>query len=206
VFAKRGALVGAGRRNVRSASGKEKRTMKGRKMRRMWIFLCLLGLAAVFASSAGAVQPERFPEKGHVGDVYDFPAGSVCSFHVSVEFFRREGSFFTFSNGVQKFAYTFWINFTNVDTGQTRVLHEAGSVIFTNLGDDLLETITDGRELSVFFPGDRGPGSPGEFVFIVGRSREVDEVPGPNPNPFGLTTLSFQVLSGSAENLCETMA
>jgi hypothetical protein len=70
----------------------------------------------------------------------------------------------------------------------------------------LAETATTGRELSLFFPGDLGPGSPGALIFIVGSSREVDDVPGPTPNPFGFTTLSFEVLSGQTENLCETMA
>ncbi len=170
------------------------------------IAVCALAVAAAFASSAGAVQPEKRSLKGSGHDVYDFPAGSVCPFHVSVDFFRTEGNVLTYSNGVQRYAYTYWIDFTNVDTGVTRLLHEAGSVIYTSPGDDLFVTRMTGQELSVFFPGDLGPGSAGEFVFITGTSKEVDEVPGPTPNPFGVTTLSFEVLSGSAENLCKTMA
>lgn len=174
---------------------------------RLSLLVCSVALVAVgFASSAGAVRPHRVPQKeGELG-VDDWPAGSVCPFHVSVDFFRKEGSFFTFSNGVQKFAYTYWINFTNEDSGETRLLHEAGTVVITPLGDDTIEVVTNGNELSIFFPGDLGPGSPGAFLFITGRSREVDQFPGPNPNPLGATTLSFEVLSGSAENLCETMA
>jgi hypothetical protein len=111
-----------------------------------------------------------------------------------------------FSNGVEKEAYTYRVAITNVDTGETRELHEAGTIIFTPLGDSIVETATTGRELSLFFPGDLGPGSPGALIFIIGRSREVDEFPGSSPNPFGFTTLSFDVLSGQTENLCETMA
>jgi hypothetical protein len=66
--------------------------------------------------------------------------------------------------------------------------------------------VTNGQELSVFFPGDLGPSSPGAFLFIVGRSREVDQTPGAHPNAFGSRLLSFEVLGDSAENLCEMMA
>jgi hypothetical protein len=132
--------------------------------------------------------------------VYDFPAGSVCPFHVSVEFTRREGSIFVFSNGVIKFAYTFWLNVTNVDAGQTRVLHEAGTIIFTPLSGDVTESVTAGKELNAYFPGDLGPGSPGALLFTTGRLRDV------NSGPEGLTLLSHEILAGSAEDLCVTMA
>lgn len=181
------------------------RPTKGRKMRRFWIVLCLMGLAAVFSSNAGATQPDRFPLKGEPA-FYDFPAGVVCPFHWTASFFGEQGMDLTYSNGLERQSYTYRVVITNVDTGLSREIHEAGTVVYRNLGGDLVQTATTGRELSLFFPGDLGPGSPGSLPFIIGTSREVDEVPGPNPNPFGVTTLSFQVLSGSVEDLCVTMA
>lgn len=172
----------------------------------MFAAICAVVAAGALAPSVRAAKPVRIIEKGHVGDVYNFAAGSVCPFEVSVEFVRREGSFFIFSNGVEKLAYTFWLNFTNVDTDQTRVLHEAGSVVITSLSDDIIETVTNGRELSIYPPGQLGPDSPGAFLFITGSSRDVSQIGGSNPDPlFGLTTLSFEA-SGQTENLCETMA
>jgi hypothetical protein len=157
--------------------------------------------------SAAAAQPDRLAEKGRPDFVIDFPAGSLCPFALQIDIQRHAGVDLTFSNGVDKTAYTFFITVTNTDSGETRVLHEAGNVVTTPLNQDTTETVTDGRELSAFSPGQLGPGQPGALLFIVGRSREVDQTPGPNPDPiFGFTTLSFQVLSGSAENLCETMA
>jgi hypothetical protein len=176
-------------------------------MRTVLTAVCAGALAAAFASSAGAVQPERTVYKGSDGDAFfDFPAGVVCSFHWTAQFTQLRGVDLVFSNGVEMSAYTYVVEITNVDTGESRVLREAGTITYTDLGNDLVETTTTGRELSLFFPGDLGPGSPGALIFIIGQSREVDEVPGPNPNPFGFTTQSFEVLSGKTENLCETMA
>lgn len=180
---------------------------KGQQVRlRLFAAICAVVAVGAIAPTVRAAKPVRIIEKGHAGDVYNFPAGSVCPFEVSVEFVRREGSFFTFSNGVQKLAYTFWLNVTNVDTGETRVLHEAGSVVVTSLSDDVIETVTNGQELSIYPPGQLGPDSPGAFLFITGSSRDVSQIGGSNPDPiFGLTTLSFEV-NGYTENLCETMA
>jgi hypothetical protein len=175
-------------------------------MRTVVGILCALALAGAFVPAVSAGQPERESAKGTTA-FYDFPAGTVCPFEATVDFYKSEGTYFTFDNGVFKIAYTFWIRFTNVDTGNTRILHEAGNVVTTPLSSDITATRTDGRELSAFSPGVLGPGAPGAFIFIVGSSLEIDQTPGPNPDPiFGYTTLSFQILSGYAENLCQTMA
>ena len=174
-------------------------------MNRMLIGVCVAAVFAVCAGTAEAVQPERTLLRG--GDAFfEFQAGEVCPFNWTAEFSAQKGMDLVFSNGVEMVAYTYVVKITNVDTGETRVLREAGTITITDLGNDLFETVTTGRELSLFFPGDLGPGSPGALIFIIGQSREVDEVPGPSPNPFGFTTQSFEVLSGQTENLCETLA
>lgn len=180
--------------------------MKGRLRRRLLIVLCLVGVAAAFAPSGGAVQPERFFQKGTPDFVTDDPAGTVCPFHDHIVGHRQAGTFFVFSNGVIRATFNTYLQFTNVDTGKTRILHEAGTIIGIPLGGDVTEYFVEGQELSVFAPGDLGPGSPGSLPFLTGRSVEVDAEPGPNPNIFGVTTLSYQVLAGSTEDLCVTMA
>jgi hypothetical protein len=166
---------------------------------------CSMGLAAVVAPSAGAVRPEIFPQHGTVASD-DFPAGVICPFHTHLEFRRVGGVFIVYPNGVINFTFNFEVTFTNVDAGKTRVLHEAGNILSRPIGDDITVTVVEGQELSVFAPGDLGPGSPGMFPFLTGRSVEVDQIPGPNPNIFGVTTLSYKVLAGSTEDLCVTMA
>jgi hypothetical protein len=66
-------------------------------------------------------------------------------------------------------------------------------------------TTSHGPFLWGFLPGDLGEGQPAAILYTRGFAQEVDEVPGPNPNAFGITTLSFEA-RGSTENLCETMA
>jgi hypothetical protein len=100
------------------------------------------------------VQPERTVYKGGGDAFYDFPAGVVCPFHWTAQFSLLRGVDLVFSNGVDQSSYTYRIEITNVDTGEVRELHEAGTITYTPLGDSLVETATTGRELSLFFPGD----------------------------------------------------
>ena len=162
-------------------------------------------MGSVLAPAASAAQPERLSLKGQHFS-FEFPSGSVCPFGFSLDFYRTEGSFFAYSDGSTRMAYTYWIRFSNIDSGNTRILHEAGSITFSSLSSTVVAVVTRGQELSLFAPGDLGAGQPGAALFITGSSREVDEYPGSAPNLFGFTTLSFNILSGSAENLCLTMA
>jgi hypothetical protein len=179
--------------------------MHRRRLRWLSILVCCVA-GAVFSSSASATPPDTFHVKDNGAGVFDFPAGVVCPFEVSVNFVQDDFEEIVYSDGVRRGAGVTVLYFTNVDTGETRRLVEGDQIIHRPLTSDIETTETRGPELSIFFPGDLGPGAPGAFLWIVGRSIEVDQFPGPNPNPFGATTLSFEVLSGSAENLCVTMA
>jgi hypothetical protein len=181
--------------------------MRWRGLRRVGVVLCIVSLAAILPPTVGAGSIVHVSLKSRSTDAFDFPAGSVCPFEVSGDFFKSDGMELKYPDGVHVLTGDTWIHITNVDTGQTRLLKEAGTLTITPLSADTKSYLTQGTELSVFAPGQLGPGSAGAFLWIVGRSLEVDQTPGPNPDPnFGFTTLSFQVLSGSAENLCETMA
>lgn len=181
--------------------------MHSRGLRWVSILGCCVVAAAYFAATGGAASPVHVSLKARGSNVSYFPAGAVCPFAVSLDFFKSDGMLLKFSDGVHLLAGDQWIQFTNLDTGETRLLREAGTLTITTLSPDTKSYLTEGTELSAFGAGELGPGQPGAFLWIVGRSLEVDQTPGPNPDPnFGFTTLSFQVLSGSAENLCETMA
>ena len=186
---------------------------RGNRPARWRLVLALLIVLAVVAvvlgraaQSASAAQPERVPLKGTNSFYFQFDAGDICPFAISLDFYRTEGSFFAYRDGRTRMAYTYWVSITNLDKGTERVEHEAGSIVTTPVTETVISGDTMGKELSIFAPGDLGPGEPGAMLFITGRSREVDDFPGPHPNKFGVTTLSFEILSGSAENLCETMA
>jgi len=181
--------------------------MHRRGLRWLSILVCCVAASAFFASNSTAASPVHVSLKSRSSTVFDFPAGSVCPFAVSVDFFRSDGMLLKFSDGVHLLTGDTWIQFTNVDTGETRLLREAGTLTITPLNADTKSYLTEGAELSAFAPGQLGPDQPGAFLWIIGRSLEIDQTPGPNPDPnFGFTTLSFQLLSGSAENLCVTMA
>ena len=106
----------------------------------------------------------------------------------------------TDSNGVIKIAGYRTIRVTNEDTHESRILQLTAMITFEFDGDRVVTT-SHGPFLWGFVAGDPVRG----LFYTRGFAQEVDEVPGPNPNAFGITTLSFET-SGSVENLCETLA
>jgi hypothetical protein len=125
-----------------------------------------------------------------------------------VSWHRLQRNNLFFADGTWKAAYSWMVSFENLDTGKVRMLHESGTVSVSVVSSDVYDVIaasTTGRELSAFYPGDLGPGSPGQYMWITGSSTEIDLVGGPNANPMGINTLSFKA-KGQTENLCQTMA
>jgi hypothetical protein len=90
---------------------------------------------------------------------------------------------------------------TNTDTGLTRYFNLPGSFTFDFLPNGIVRATGTGPTLSYFPTGAFLDNRPGSLIFTRGRSVEVDNFSGPVP-----FIVSFAVLSGKSENLCETMA
>jgi hypothetical protein len=163
------------------------------------LVLAAVLLVGVFASGAAATKPL----KGACtlcNPSGTFPAGLICPFTFSFEDVVDHRFQITYSNGVIKIAGYRTIRVTNEDTQASRVLQLTAMLTFAFDGDRVVTT-SHGPFLWGFAPGDPASG----LLYVRGFAREVDEVPGPHPNAFGITTLSFEA-RGSVENLCETMA
>ena len=169
----------------------------------MVFLLAAVLLIGVSATGASAAKPAKGActlcnPSGTV------PAGLICPFTFSFEDVVDHRFQITYSNGVIKIAGYRTIRVTNEDTQESRILQLTAMITFAFDGDRVVTT-SHGPFLWGFFAGDLGEGQPGAIFYTRGFAQEVDEVPGPNPNPAGITTLSFDA-RGSVENLCETMA
>jgi len=160
-------------------------------------------VAAVFATAATAEKPVKGPCTVCTPSA-SFPAGFICPFAFTFEDVLDNRFQITYPNGVIKIAGDRIIKVTNDDTHESRILQLNGMVTIAPDGDRVV-TSSQGPFLWGFVPGDLGEGQPGALFYTRGQAREVDEYPGPDPNAFGFTTLSFDV-AGASENLCETMA
>jgi len=177
-------------------------------LRRFWsrravAFAAVAVVVAMFATAATAAKPLKdgctlCNPSGF------FPAGLLCPFAFSFEDVIDNRFQITYANGLQKIAGYRIIRVTNEDAHKSRILQLTAMITFEQEGDRVVTT-SHGPFLWGFVAGDLGEGQPGAIFYTEGRAQEVDEVPGPHPNPFGITTLSFEV-NGSSENLCETMA
>jgi hypothetical protein len=170
---------------------------------RQSLVLAALVLVGVFASAAAAAKPT----KGACtlcNPSGTFPAGFICPFTFSFEDVVDHRFQITYSNGVIKIAGYRTIRVTNEDTHESRILQLTAMITFEFDGARLVST-SRGPFLWSFLAEDPGEGPRPAILYTHGFAREVDEIPGPHPSAFGITTLSFD-MRGSAENLCETMA
>jgi hypothetical protein len=160
--------------------------------------------AAVLATGATAGKPAKGPCLDVCTPSASFPAGFICPFAWSFEDVLDNRIQIIYPNGLIKVAGDRILRVTNQDTHESRVFQLNGMVTIVQDGDRVVTT-SQGPFLWGFVPGDLGEGQPGALFYTQGRAQEVDEYPGPHPNAFGFTTLSFEV-QGTRENLCETMA
>jgi hypothetical protein len=124
--------------------------------------------AATFASAAHAVPPTRETEAP-----FDFDNISVfCGFPLRAETLRNNVKITTFSDGRQLVTGSHTYRLTNLSTGQSLVLTDAGNLI-TN-PDQTAETF-HGRVVLFLFPGE--PFGPGAWLF-VGRVEATFAEPG----------------------------
>jgi hypothetical protein len=163
----------------------------------------LVVVAAVFATAATAAKPVKGPCTSCTPSA-SFPAGLICPFAFSFADVVDNRFQITYPNGLLRIAGHRVIRVTNDDTQESRIFALNGMITIAVDGARVVTT-SHGPFLWGFVPGDLGEGQPGALLYVRGQAQEVDEYPGPHPNAFGFTTLSFEV-RGTSENLCETMA
>jgi hypothetical protein len=174
------------------------------RFKRALIVAALVLVAAMFATAATAAKPVKGPCDELCTASASFAAGFICPFAFSFEDVVDNRFQITYSNGLIKIAGDRVIRVTNEDTHESRIFQLNGMVTIDAEGARVVTT-SEGPFLWGFVPGDLGEGQPGALLYTRGQAREVDEYPGPHPNAFGFTSLSFEV-TGTSENLCETMA
>jgi hypothetical protein len=154
-------------------------------------------VVGVFAPTAIAAQPVKSPVPP---SNLSFAAGDLCPFGVSLQTVETDQFSITYSDGVTRTHGRFIVSVTNTDTQATRYLNLSGAITFEFMGP-IVRATTTGPTLAFFPTGAFGNGEPGSLIFTHGRTTEVDDFSGPTP-----LVDSFDILSGTSENLCETMA
>ena len=163
--------------------------MVGRR-RTLILAVALLGalFAATLASTAQAVPPTRTTEPP-----FDFDSNSLfCGFPLRAETLRNNVKITTFSDGRQLTTGSRMYRLTNLSTGKSLVLTDAGNLI-TN-PEQTTDTFT-GRLALFLFPGE--PFGPGASLFI-GRVVANFAVPG----GFFYSSLDF---TGQRVDLCAAL-
>jgi hypothetical protein len=138
--------------------------------RRASILALLAGmlLAATVASPAQAEPPTRETEPP-----FDFDSSSLfCGFPLRAETLRNNVKITTFSDGRQLATGGRTVRLTNLPSGESLILRDAGSV--TTDPEQTAETLT-GRLVLFLFPGE--PFGPGAWLF-VGRTVATFAEPG----------------------------
>ena len=152
--------------------------------------VALLGalFAATLASTAQAVPPTRTTEPP-----FDFDSNSLfCGFPLRAETLRNNVKITTFSDGRQLTTGSRTYRLTNLSTGKSLVLTDAGNLI-TN-PEQTTDTFT-GRLALFLFPGE--PFGPGAWLF-VGRTVATFAEPG------GFLYSDLQV-TGKRVDLCAAL-
>ena len=161
-------------------------------------------LAAVVAGFTGVLAPSALgarPAKGPIAPTsLDFAPGELCPFGVSIRTVETKQFFLAFSDGVLVTHGSFVVSVTNTDTAETRYFNLPGQFSIESLPNGIVRATGTGPTLSYFPTGAFLDNRPGSLIYTRGRTVEVDDFSGA---PF---IVSFNVLSGTSENLCETMA
>jgi hypothetical protein len=154
--------------------------------------------------AAAALAPAALAARPSIGPVppfsADFAAGDLCPFGVSIRTVETKQFGITFSDGHVVTHGTFIVSVTNTNTGLTRYFNLTGSFTLDFLANGIVRATGTGPTMSFFPTGAFLDNRPGSLIFTTGRTVEVDDFSG---SPF---VVSFDVLAGSSENLCVTMA
>jgi len=166
-------------------------------MKKLLLTAGVIVVVAAFAPAALATKPAKGPV---LASNLDFAPGELCPFGVSIRTVETKQFFLAFSNGVLETHGSFTVSVTNTNTQQTRYFNLPGMIRFEFLPNGIIRATGIGPTLSYLPTGAFLDNRPGALIYTDGRSVEVDDFSGP---PF---IVSFDVLSGNSENLCETMA
>lgn len=166
-------------------------------MKKLLLAAGVIVALAAFAPTALATRPAKGPV---APSSLDFAAGELCPFGVAIRTVETNQFFLAFSNGVLVTHGSFVVSVTNTDTQETRYFNLPGSFAFEFLPNGIVRATGSGPTLSYFPTGAFLDNRPGSLIYTRGRTVEVDDFSGA---PF---VVSFDVLSGTSENLCVTMA
>jgi hypothetical protein len=121
-------------------------------------------LALLLVPATSASKPVREPLPAA-----DFTLEDVCSFDVLLEVTTNKEFITTFSNGRQLITGAFRVRVTNVESDESLDLNIPGPGALTENADGSLTLESHGPWLLWFFPGDLGPGSPGQLFVNNGN-------------------------------------
>jgi len=123
-----------------------------------------LVFALLFVSVASADKPSREPLPAET-----FTLEDVCSFDVLVEITTNKEFITTFSDGRMLITGAFKVRLTNLDSDESLDLNIPGPGVITENTDGSVTVVSHGPWLIWLFPGDLGPGSPGELFVNKGH-------------------------------------
>ena len=147
-------------------------------------------LVLLFASTASADKPVR-----EFLPIEDLTLTGVCSFDVGIEVTANNEFITTFSDGRQLITGALKVRVTNLTSEESFDLNIPGPGFFIPNPDGSVTTEAHGPWLLWFFPGDLGPGSPGQLFVNKGH---IVFTSGP-----GGTTIDKQ--TGSQTDICAAL-
>lgn len=135
-------------------------------------------VAAVAVPSAVATPPTRVP----VIAPESFTLSGVCSFDLTFVVLANKEKTTTFSDGRTVTTGTFKDVVSNAsDPSKSYIDNNSGVIFMTPNGDGTVTVTVVGQGGVFFFPGDLGPGSPGQTLIINGRFTETIDFSGSPP-------------------------
>ena len=160
-------------------------------MKRLIAILLGVVLSLLLAPAASAEKPARefLPAE-------DFTLTGVCTFPVREEVTTNNEFITTFTDGRQLITGSFRVRATNLDSGKALDLNISGPGVITENSDGSVTLDAHGSWLIWFFPGDLGPGSPGQLFVNNGHFVET----------FSSTGLTVDKQAGSQQDICAALA
>ena len=162
-------------------------------MRGKCVFAVAFVAALPLASSATADPPTKVPNFQT-----DTVLSGVCAFDVGLHFTKQHQHARVFSNGVVAGEGQLFAELTNLSNGHTLDVNVSGPGAFIPQADGNLLVRLQGHTLIFFFPGQLGPGTPGQLLLTQGLTTEMVGPNGPVPGSFTTT--------GSVTDACAALS
>lgn len=135
---------------------------------RSWLFVCLVAVGAVGATSALAqAGPEKEPLPF---EPTEFAAGEVCPFAIRIESVANNATIKVFASGREIITGRLTLRLTNLEADRSIVVNASGPVTATPLEDGMVGVVARGRTLLWFFERDVGGA---RLILTTGRVVEV---------------------------------